>query len=117
MSMSDISLKEYIDSQFKAIRDLFESNHKVLLEKIEANEEHNARRRHETLTAVTRLEAKIEKLQTDSSLEVETLKVITSKRHTYVIVWLTILSLITALALIGLASEAGSLIGILIQAL
>ena len=113
---NNVSLKEFIAVQFEALRSELQNSHKALLEKIDANEEQNKVRRHDTLAQVTALKAKQEAHEKAMEEQLNEWRTNQTKINTRTLIWISILSMVVVLSLIGLASEAGSLLGILINA-
>lgn len=112
MPKDEVSLKEFIQVQITGLKTEVLLELKSIREEVRKNEEQNSKRRHETLALVTEIKARHE--QHEQEMETRDRK--QGLINTRIFIWLTTLSVLLVFALIGLASEAGSLLGIIINA-
>lgn len=110
--MPDVSLKEFIQVQISGLKTEVLLELKNIRDEVRKNEEQNSKRRHETLALVTEIKAKHEEHEKEMEKRDEKQKVINNRIY----IWLAVLSVLIVFSLIGLASEAGSLLGIIINA-
>ena len=113
---NDVSLKEFISVQFDALRTEFRTANQVVLDKIDSNEEQHKIRRRETTEELSVLREKQEDDKKEMGELLEAWRKNQERINTRILIWISLLSVVVVLALLGLASEAGSLLGILINA-
>lgn len=114
--MNEVSLKEFIQVQIQSLKEALKTEVNTLRSELKKNDEQNVKQQQALLDVVERTETTVNIFTKKFKKEVEDVKKTQATINTRVFIWLSVLSLLVVFSLVGLASEAGSLLGIIVNA-